>query len=316
MKKKSCYIVTKPIQYVNATNIEDNNDKVCYITNTFSNAGKFALDMENRSKYWDKIFFVESKHKVLFNILRHKSEYSSIYLDSDMGILLRFLLVLLYPVDIYVYEEGLASYASALRQPEGKGINFYKFFIDFFFGKNWSGGSFRTKGIYLYHPEVFKSIVNTNKKKQILSFKQPLINHVNSLDDIKIYYSTEKIDSWRGKNILLYLTSWTINPEYEDIYNLYPDYIKVIKLHPHIDKNSISTNLHQFDYYPDSTMPAEILISLFIEIADTLVIIHEGSAAMLNFVSDKKIIEYNIASTSYKELYMNIKRNFISKSKI
>ena len=49
MKKKSCYIVTKPIQYINATNIEDDNDKDCFITDTFFDANKFAKEMQKKS---------------------------------------------------------------------------------------------------------------------------------------------------------------------------------------------------------------------------------------------------------------------------
>lgn len=310
MRKISCYVITKPVQYINATNIDDDNEKDCYITNTFSDAELFAKEMENRSTHWKNIFFVNSKLRALYNILRHKSKYSSIYLDSDMGIILRLFLVLLYPKKIYVYEEGLASYIPELRLHEINTKYSYKFLIDAFLGENWSGGAFRTKGIYLYHPNAFKSLVKVKKKTQILSFKQPLIKHINSLYDIKIYYSQDEIENMRGKNILLYLTSWIINPEFEEIYKMYPDFIKVIKLHPHIRRETISNDFLHFDYYPKNIIPAEILISKFIEIADKLVIIHEGTAAMLNIVTDKKIIEYNIANSKYKEVFIKIKDEF------
>lgn len=307
MRKKSCYIVTKPIQYINATNIEDDNIKDCYITNTFSDAKKFADEMNKLSNHWERIHFAISKQNALKVILRHKSEYSKLYLDSDVGIILRIFLVLLYPVKIYVYEEGLASYTPEIRE---KKINSFKFFIDRFFGKNWSGGSFRTEGIYLYHPKAFQSLVETNKKIQILPFKQPLMNHLNSLSDIKIFYSQDEFDFLKGKNILLYLTSWTLNPLYQEIYYKYPEFIKIIKFHPHIKKESASNNLLHFDFYPDSTIPAEILISTFIEIAGKIVIIHEGTAAMLNFIGEKKIIEYNIADAKYNAKYMKVKKEF------
>lgn len=309
MTKKSCYIVTKPIQYINATNIEDINDKDCYITNTFSDAEKFAIEMKDLSNHWKNIFIVRTKHRALINVLRRKSEYSNLYLDSDVGIILRLLLVLLYPIKIYVYEEGLASYIPEVRQ-KVRFINVFKFLIDFFLGKNWSGGSFRTEGIYVYHPNAFKTLVNKSIKIQILPFKKPLINHLNSLPDIRNFYSQDKFDYLKGKNILLYLTSWTLNPLYEELYHMYPNFIKIIKLHPHIKKESVPNELFHFDYYPDSTIPAEILISTFIELAEKIVIIHEGTAAMLNFVGEDKIIEYNIANAKYNEIYMKIKNEF------
>ena len=218
-------------------------------------------------------------------------------------------LVLLYPIKIYVYEEGLASYIPEIRE---KGNNSFKFLIDRFLGKNWSGGSFRTKGVYLYHPNAFKKLVGTKKRTQILSFKRPLMDHLNSLSDIKTFYSQDKFDFLRGKNIFLYLTSWTLNPQYKGIYYKYPEFIKIIKFHPHIRKKSVSKDLLHFDFYPDSTIPAEILISTFIQIAEKIVIVHEGTAAMLNFLGEKKIIEYNIADAKYNATYLKIKNEFMN----
>lgn len=305
-KKRSCYIITKPLQYINATNIEDINTKDCYITDTFLDAKNFANEISRQSNHWNNVYFVTSKHIALKEIFKKKSEYINLYLDSDIGIYLRLFLSLLYPIKVYVYEEGLASYLPKVREKNKN--NYLKFIIDYFLGENWSGGSFRTKSVYLYHPNAFKSLVGVNKKT-ILPFKQPFLNHLASLSDIRTFYNPEKVEIYKGKKILLYLMSWTLNQQYEDIYNKYPDFVKIIKIHPHVRNESISKDLLHFDFYPDSRIPSELLIAAFIEIAEKLVIIHEGTAAMLNF-NNNKISEYNIATIKYSNLYKKIKKEF------
>ena len=90
---------------------------------------------------------------------------------------------------------------------------------------------------------------------------------------------------------------------------MYKNFSKIIKIHPHINYD-VSHDLLMFDYSALPTIPAELLIAKLARIAKTLVIIHEGTAAMLNFINVPEIIEYNIANDDYLDIYINIKNKF------
>lgn len=41
MAKKSAYLITKPLQYINATNIPDKNKKICFLIDDFKDSEFF-----------------------------------------------------------------------------------------------------------------------------------------------------------------------------------------------------------------------------------------------------------------------------------
>jgi hypothetical protein len=310
MIKKSAYIITKPLQYINATNIQDSNNKDCYIIDNFNNLNQFAGAIKSCTTYWNDILISSTKHKAFLKILINRSKYSKIFLDSDFGIVVRLMLYVLYPINIYVYEEGLASYTQFIR-PNRRLKDKIMSKIDYLMGgKTWSGGAYMTKGIYLYHIKGFKKVVfNGPMKKKLLSFNSDFNSHVASLKEIDFLYKDLNFANFSNKNILIYLTAGVINPDCFPIMQLYPDHLKILKLHP--NEKLEPQLLKEFDYSFNNTIPAEVLLCKLYNKSRSMIIIHESSAAMLNVLQLKDITEYNIGAASYKEKYEEIKNAFL-----
>jgi len=307
--KKSAYIITRPLQYINATNIEDENLKDCYLEDNFNSFELFVSNIRSKSNYWDKVYTCKTKQLGLFKIILNRRKYSKVYLDSDLGILLRISLILLFPLKIYVYEEGFASYTAEYR---GK-----KTFRDIILtaidkilcGKNWSGGSARTQGIYLYQKHAFRKIVSDTTSKEMLDFKSKFSDHLVSIPEINFLFKGIDFELFRDKEVLLYISSWTINNKLKEYIDKYPKHIKIIKPHPHIKEFSFDNDY--FEHIIENMLNAEIVILEIMKVCKELIIIHEGSAAMLTFKNSLKLKEYNINTPENRLKYDELKEMFV-----
>lgn len=110
------------------------------------------------------------------------------------------------------------------------------------------GCSKYTKGIYLYDISLHqKNIPHCLKERH--TFLYQFREYLNIFKDKAIFLPANFgniMKMIRGNNVLIYLTSWNIAPEIEKILNNYPDYIKVLKPHPHL-LNKIEKQLSMFN---------------------------------------------------------------------
>lgn len=281
--KKSAFIITKPIQYVNATNIPDENSKECFLIDQFYNVEKFRGIIEEQTSYWQKVNIYKTTPDALKYIIRHKHEFDRLYIDSDFGIVLSLYLKKLAPIEVYTYEEGYASY-SFIRKSNSLKERAKSWIAGLLQLKNWVGSHPATKGMYLYQPEKFQK--NIGDFKPIYSFRQSFIEHISSLKEIQALFENIQGEVFTGKNVLLYLTGWKINPSVEK-YLQDDDYdYRVIKPHPHIKENK---DFSRFDLIIDNYIPAEVLIQSIIAHCQKLTVVHEGSFALEYFRPSEKL---------------------------
>ncbi len=304
MMKKSAYIITKPLQYINATNIPDDSVKDCLLINYFANVDEFHQNVKQFSRNWNQILKFKNRYLALIYVLFRKRKYSKLFVDTDFAIVNRLILYTLYPVKIYVYEEGFGNYRKTIRLNNTirqKTINFF----DSYLGYNHLGGFNRTKGIYLYHPDIFLKLVSPNTKKQVLPFKTGFQQHLTILPEISTLFPTQILQKIKGKDVLIYLTSWEINSKYIEIMQKYPDHIKILKPHPHI-KNKTGIEKY-FDITITNSLPAEILIAEIANNSNTLIIVHQTSSAMLYFQNIPNFKEYNLSNNNFQNIFETIK---------
>ncbi|GAB6278098.1 MAG: hypothetical protein STSR0006_00930 [Lentimicrobium sp.] len=298
--KKSAYIITKPLQYINATNIPDNSDKDCLLIKGFYDFDNFLLSVKQYSTHWSNIIVFETRIKALLYILFNKNKYSNIYLHSDSNLSTR-LLLLLFQLNVFVYEEGVGNYEYVPKVPN---CNYFKRIIkqlEFkFLGPNFFGSFIKTEGIYLYYPEVFKILRSDFSEKKIKKFKSNFSDHINSLQEIKNLFPKDLRNRLSGQNVIIYILSWDYDLKYKTIIKTYPGYIRILKPHPHT--NVIKDIKDDFDIIISNSVPAELLISELISITKSIVIIHHGSSTLLNIV-DYKIFDYNLQNGDIREEY-------------
>lgn len=302
--KKSAFIVTKPLQYINATNIPDSSIKDIFLIPNFNNFERFHLSIQNNSRFWNSIYIYNTKEIALIRLILIQRRYSKIYLDSDFGILLRFILFFFINIKIFVYEEGIASYTSNIRENVNL-KNYIRPFIDkILLGGTWSGSSYKTVGIYLYHKDVFLKLLNYNiGKKNILTFNKNYLEHLSEINEIDVLFEKVNFNNYVGKDVLLYLTAGNVNNEIYQILSKYPTHYKILKLHP-FQYDIFDIN---FDESIDNSLPAELLISKISFLANSLIVVHESSAAILNIINDVHFLDINIGEMVYKKKFNHLK---------
>lgn len=285
--KKSAFIISKPFQYINASNIEDLQTKDCFIIDNFYDAEKFTNLVREYSNNWNDVQIYKNNYKALDYIIKNKSKYSKVYIDSDFGVILSFYLNRLKAIDLYTYEEGYASYNFIRNKSSVK--DRIKWLVSDILGlKNWVGGHSKTKGMYLYQPEMFVKKIGAQKGKEIKSFSKPISDHMFSLKEIAILFDKIDFTIFKDKKVLLYMTNYHININVSaELESNYKDYKKVLKPHPQmgIDKEFFEL----FDYVVENYLPAEILIQRLLTYCSDLTILHEGSFALEYFKEDKKM---------------------------
>lgn len=298
---KSAYIITKPMQYINATNIFDKNIKDCLIINEFSGVEAFMQNVSKNTDYWNNIILFDSRTSAYKYLIKHRGDYDKLFLDMDQGLVTTLYLFRLLPLKIYTYEEGYASY---IKLRDDKKIKEkLKIMLYYLFGcRNWFGGCVFTKGIYLYHPNVLKNLI-PEVHKNLYCFKKPFLEHVNELKELSYLSEGIDIDKFRDKDVLIYLTGWTLNPKIPMMTKQYGDYYKILKPHPHI--KNISENMCSFDMKINNAMPAELLIVLISKYCNNLLIIHENSTSLL-YLEDIKYSAINMEEIYSVPIYNTI----------
>lgn len=300
--KGSAFIITKPLQFLNCTNIEDSNTKVCMLCKHFADVDLFFSTIKNHSIFFNCFLLFNSKILALLYVIFHQNRYNKLYIDSDYGLNIRFLLLFLYSIEVYTFEEGYASY-TYLRKPNSPYNKILLKITTFFKIKNWSGGSCKVLGVYLYDHDYFKKNITLKSYHFLKTFKEPFYKHI--INSSFLEYSSKQIDfsQFKNKKLVIYLSYWDFYPEINTLLEKYPDHYKILKAHPNIvDVPNHITEI--FDY----TIPTNLLFEYFlfkvIDISKSTHIIHHGSFALHylnNFKTNKvtqEVIEYSVKECS------------------
>lgn len=307
---RSAFIISKPLQYFNAKNIpyKEDEKKDCFLINNFIDAPQFAQYIKPLN-IWNRVKFFSSDLVAIVYFIINVRKYNRLYIYADISTIITILLSCIKSkIEIYTYEEGFGSYRYFSYRSNGV---FFEKIRDLFKITNWIGGNGLTKGIFVYHPNVLNKLIPESKKKEVYklsgSFYQSVVNSAESdffLDEIDY-------NQLKDKSIFLLIGSWTINPKYREILESYPNYVTILKLHPHF---RTSLNTFNFDLVI-RTMPSEILIVNLIKICKELIVVHENSTTMiyLPFSTRDKIHEINISDNEdSKRKYEKIKNNLLS----
>jgi hypothetical protein len=298
-KGNSVFIVTKPLQYFNASNILDNNIRICLIVDYFKSARKIFEKINRSSNLWDETYFFESTFDACRWILKNKKNVRNLYIDGDYGFRKYLFFYRLSLKNVYVYEEGIAAYFANLKDNNLRNNWVIKLFYSFLGHQNYLGGSKYTKGIYIYDIEKHRACIPACNK-ELKYFKEPFIQHLDNFED-KDLLLTEKtkhiIESVKKRKVILYLATWSLgsnvnSPNYSsDISNMlihYHDYIKILKPHPHIRQELIEYK-EIFDFCITGEDLAEYVIFEVLKEAEELIVIHHGSSALLYFEEQNKL---------------------------
>ncbi len=302
--KESVYIITKPLQYINATNILDSSKKTCLLVDHFDKSIFFYNNINKISTYWSKTVWCKSRYAAFLYVLKQKKRYDTLYIDTDMGMSNRFFLLLLSPIKIIIYEEGFGNYRREIRKKE-KGLKSIFNFIDSFTGKNYIGGFKNTNEIYLHHPNAFYKLVDEKPNKKILQFKNNFEDHLSSLKEVQ-YSLPAKISINIAKKVLIYLTARDLDHNFKDVISRYDDCFKILKPHPQLTGKTGIQDL--FDYTVEHRVLAEVLINSLMDKVEKLIVLHHGDTTLLNLKNNDKIQFLNISKNNKQiEMFEKIK---------
>ncbi len=286
---KNVFIVSKPLQYFNATNIATVGYRICLLVNNFYDAENVYYKIKKDSLYWDKILFFETMQSAYRWVLDNKKDIEALFIDSDYGATKYKILSQIRNIDIFLYEEGIGNYRKKLKE---KGVigTLKEFSYNLLGNRNYLGGSKYVKGIYLYDKNRFKN-VHPNSLKPIYEFKESFIEHLKKFRDRDVFLNkdTQKIlDEVIDKKVFLYLTSWSIFPQIEESLKEYSDYSKIVKPHPHIRKDT-NSYFHKFDYVLKGSDIVEIFIYELLVKSEEVVVAHHGTSSLMYFLDCPKL---------------------------
>lgn len=294
-EKESIYIITKPLQYINATNILNNSKKTCLLVNYFDNSKKFFEDINKKSTYWSKSVWCKDRYEAFFYVLKNKNKFDTLYIDTDMGTLNRFFLTLLYPLKIIIYEEGFGNYRAQIREKK-TGYKKVLNLLDSLTGPNYLGGFKNTKEIYLHHPNAFFKLVDKEPNKKILNFNTSFEEHLSSLKEVSYSLPSKVEESIKNKNVLLYLTARNLDQNFKEVLKKYKDYYKILKPHPQLVGDTGFQDF--FDCTIEHQVLAELLINNLLQQSVKVTVLHHGDTTLLNLKENKNLVYVNISKNA------------------
>lgn len=285
---KDVFVVTKPLQYINVLNIENNNKKILILVDSFINSEVIYNKIKSTSSYWSEVYLFKNMNETFNWLIKYKNYLNTLYIDSDLGWRKEF--SILKNLNITVYEEGIGSYRKKQYKPRRRILGaLYLLYLELLGYKNRRGGNKHTKNIIVYYPIFYKTYLNENKKN-ILSFKKDFIEHIQSCRELDIFNLNINLTCLTNKTVILYFSSWEIDMEDITLIRNIPHDISIIKLHPHRKTSHISPD---FDITIVDAIPAELLILKIIKFAKHLTIVSKYSTSVIYFLSDPKITIIN-----------------------
>lgn len=288
---KNYFIVTKPLQYVNALNIGVDNQKHLIIVNAFVNSLEFYSAVKKLT-FWDSIDYFNTFVEAYKFLKVSVKKEDSVFIDSDYGLLKAFWLFKIKSRNIYVYEEGLGSYRNNLLSRNNRhGI--VNSILKSLGVKEYFGGSRFVRGLYLYD--------HAKHKSSVVDFKKELYKFKNSfLDNLELYKSHFDYQSHEIKKLIgsipidhrvnIYLTTYEYNSNIERYLLERSNEYWMIKPHPHI--TSFQNRLLFNQNIPPYVFIELLLLELLTCEID-FTIFHEGSSVLHYFPNvDNVLIGY------------------------
>jgi len=277
-------IFTKPLQFFNAFNIpEVDENSIFLMTNSFFQADLFFQKILNQTSI--KCFFFEEARDPYLWLEKNALDGDFLYINTDYGVKPMLWMWNLRSLNIFVYEEGIGTYRTDLISRSF----LVKMCLKILGFKSYFGGGRFTKGIFVYDIDKYLS-TKDNLKIEVRNFEMNFFDHLknfkfrNLLFDVKINF----INDINNKDVLLYISSWSLYPNLDVVLSEYVNYITVFKPHPHI-VNSLDNLFDLFQYQIDGNIMVEYLILNILENAKSLVVLHENSSSMLYFSNDSRI---------------------------
>lgn len=289
--KKSAVIITKPLQYINASNIINDKSRDLYIVSWFVNYQWFADIIARYDPVWNSVYVFASRNQALKYILKHKREYSDVFIDTDFGVGINLLFLLLWPITINVYEEGWATYYYI--NPKLSAMKKWKWLLSrfFFHFNNYIGGSLFTKNIYVYNLQMYYSNIN-NTRQKILPFQNSFCEHILKMEHLcDVYSGRMNFSQLNNADVILFLGSWpeTHYDYFTSIQERYKGYKSIIKYHPHYVQNENEKDF-SVEIVIDSDIPAEFVVIQLLKIVNKLVVVHEHTSALM-YIKSHKIVD-------------------------
>lgn len=288
------FLVSKPIQYFNSTNIEVSGEKILYVIDNFYSSEEL-LERAILSKYWSKCVLMKSFPDAFSDLMSYK--WNNLFIDSDYGYSKHKYLRKFSGRNIFVFEEGLGTYTKDLRNVIERNLKLtgikskiknriLKTCYKLIGNQDYHGGNKFTKGVIIYDIEKHEKVFPKFPKKRY-SFAKTFFEHLNNVDVRKVLYPNP-LNIISSRKYILYITSWKIDPEISVILDEYPGYYKLLKPHPHIKE--ISKDIVDcFDEVIQGGYLVEFLIRDLITLSSDLVIIHNNSASLLYFNEEQFI---------------------------
>lgn len=276
----SVFVVTKPIQMLNALNIKDESNKFIFVT-PFANRDSFV---GNARKAYPNIQFIKRKSKIscILSILLKQNTISRVYLDSDFGLKIRFLLLFLVVPSYYIFEEGYASYCH-LRYPSNVTDKILLILQKILRINNYIGSGIHCGGLFIYDKSYYKTMLPESSIR-LLDFDMDYLSYIQQSPLLFNYKDNLNLSLFRCRNVVIYLTSWEVDHSISQILQKadYKDYIKVLKPHPHIVSNS-SYNTIEHDVLLSPEVIFEYFLINVLDEANMVVVYHHGSFALHYF---------------------------------
>lgn len=284
--KCSFFLASKPLQIVNSLNLQCEGRKVLYVLNAFSDCESLVNRLET-VHHFAEVRIVDSIDDAYRWCVNNVELIENFFIPSDYGIHIGYWLRKLRMKKIWVYEEGLGNYEPDFAEK-------YRFtrLAHILLSRNkdidmYYGASPFVNGVVLYDAERFRNRF-PNYKKGVLEFIKPFLEHINS-EVVRSIFPFEVNEKWSGEKVLLYLTTWKVNPKIKQIVSYYPQHFTICKPHPHIKNTTEIKELSIFNQIFTDNILAELLISALIEKCSELVIVHENSTAVQWFTPNDRL---------------------------
>lgn len=275
------FVVTTPLQYLNALNIETSGERIIFLLSGFANSEKFYSEIVEKGN-WNKTYYFYDYNKMFQQVISSVEKKDKLFIDSDYGMVTNRKLKHIKTKDIYVYEEGIGAYRSDLISRDNGWLktNILKTLGN----KEFFAGSKYVKGIYIYDHQRHKTLV-PNFSKERLHFKNDF--SVQLENNIESFISRDLIERYKElfmkQEVILYITNWNYNLKIEDyIENLIKKEEKnrllILKPHPHF-KDFEKINL-KYDDVVSGEVLVEILFVLLKKYSNNFLVLHENSSSL------------------------------------
>jgi len=273
--KKSYFLVSKPLHYINATNIPDDTPKVCVFINNMANGSSIFQELKKKSGHWAELLFFETRMDALKELIQIDHLIEHLYLDTDYGFVIQYQLSKI-KAKLFVYEEGIGTYRKFIRNKSF--LNQLISAANLLLGNHdYIGGYKHTRGVYLYDETRHKLQIERFNKPR-LKFSKPFLAHIKALTEIDVFFPNavrEQLAYLQHQSVVIYLTGWKIRQEILDRLKTYVNHVKILKPHPNLKD---ITEPEGIDEVIDGYILFELLLLYLVEICEEVIVFHEGSS--------------------------------------